>query len=233
MSRAYSLSIVTALLLLAGCDRDPQIRVYDVPVVESSAGSLGERQVPTGRIPGRDSQTSGPSAAPKVTYKVPEGWQDDGPKGMRAASFSIPSKTGKIPGLTTVIFASGNTRSNILRWQGQLTPALNPEVQERLVEEAIANGKEIVSANGQRGKYYRLTTPPDTKAEDDDEATPVDQNAADSFAQRNGVLAAILPISGEPTDEEQSSVFVKLTCSEDDIESQREPFVLFVESLAW
>ncbi len=69
--------------------------------------------------PGPISSNSSPASS-KPKYKTPEGWTDEGPKGMRVASFVVAEGDSK--GEVTVIIAGGDREANVVRWQGQVSP---------------------------------------------------------------------------------------------------------------
>jgi len=62
---------------------------------------------------------STPKTESKLKYSLPDGWSDDGARGMRAASFSFQgnqnSDTEPSNGEVTVIFAGGDRLANVVR----------------------------------------------------------------------------------------------------------------------
>ncbi len=92
--------------------------------------------------------TSGRSATPpSVKYTVPAGWTEKPASGMRLASFEIPSDAGNAE--VTIISAGGDSRSNVARWQRQLTPAAGDEVVEKVLQSA-----EKIEVNGTPAELY-------------------------------------------------------------------------------
>ncbi len=79
------------------------------------------------------------ASGPKVQYTSPDGWIDEGPKGMRLASFKI--EDGEEKGEVTVMFLGGDVPSNVKRWQGQVSPTAAPEELDQATEKAIADAK--------------------------------------------------------------------------------------------
>ena len=141
-----------------------------------------------------------------LKYAAPEDWKDQGPSGMRVASFSIGSEVSK--GEVTVIIAGGDRLSNVERWQGQLNPAVEADVNKASATQAIENATKIQSAKGIEGQLYSLLGP-----EGDDQPA---------------MLAAILP-SGQG----ESSLFVKLTGNAQLAQENRDKLIAFISSLEW
>ena len=114
-------TVVAVALLSTGCGRDAEvrpgdIRSYTVPKQAEPASVAQAPQEP-------------PPAAPRLTYDVPEGWQDGGGSGMRLATLLIgdPGDRNEV----TIIPAAGSLESNLERWQGQLDAAGEPEAIRR------------------------------------------------------------------------------------------------------
>jgi hypothetical protein len=177
-------------------------------VVDMTGASSGQPPMGMGAasapVPPRK-QVKEPEESP-VKYTVPEGWKDQGPSGMRIASFAIGDESTK--GEVTVIIAGGDRLSNVERWQGQLNSAAEVEANKASASQAIESATKIQSAKGIEGQLYSLLGP-----EGDEQPA---------------MLAAILP-SGQG----DSSVFVKLTGNAQLAEENREKLIAFISSLEW
>ena len=136
------------LLLSAGCRRE-EVSSYRVakgvpPGVEAAAGdSLGtsHRQaapppgmpssippgmppsIPPGMPPGMAGDVPAPptpSGAAALKWKLPSGWGESFPGGMRFATFKVPG-AGKIDGsVVTLPGDAGGELPNVNRWRGQI-----------------------------------------------------------------------------------------------------------------
>ncbi len=146
------------------------------------------------------------SAKSAINYITPEGWNDEGASGIRAASFSLDGDKAK--GEVTVIFAGGDRLSNIERWQGQLSPSAEPSAIKEASSKAIENATPIHSAKGIEGQLFSLLGP-------DGDIQPA-------------MLAAILPFG-----QGESSVFVKLTSDTITAKENRDKLIAFISSLEW
>lgn len=155
---------------------------------------------------------STPRTESKLKYDLPEGWSDEGARGMRAASFSFEGKrdsdTESTKGEVTVIFAGGDRLANVVRWQGQLSPDKSAADQQAVAEKAISEAIEVSAAGGVKGQLYTLRG-------GDDPASP-------------SMLAAIIPMENGT-----SSVFVKLTAPTWLADQHQSRLVQFIESLKW
>jgi len=159
---------------------------------------------------------STPRTESKLKYDLPDGWTDEGARGMRAASFSFEGKrdsdTEPSKGEVTVIFAGGDRLANVVRWQGQMAPDKSKEEQEVVAEKAIGDAIDVTVAGGAAGQLYTLRG-----SEDPDSPS---------------MLAAILPQS--PNSENSgSSVFVKLTAPAWLADQHQSRLVQFIQSLKW
>jgi len=129
-----------ALLLAAGCRRE-EVSSYRVakdvpPGVEAAAGdSLGTSHrpadpasgmpagAPSGMAPGMAGDVPAPprpSGAAALKWKLPSGWGESFPGGMRFATFKVPG-AGKIDGsVVTLPGDAGGELPNVNRWRGQI-----------------------------------------------------------------------------------------------------------------
>ena len=129
-----------ALLLAAGCRRE-EVSSYRVakdvpPGVEAAAGDpLGASHRPAAPPPGTPAATPPgmppgmvgdvpapprPSGAAALKWKLPSGWGESFPGGMRFATFKVPG-AGKIDGsVVTLPGDAGGELPNVNRWRGQI-----------------------------------------------------------------------------------------------------------------
>ncbi len=89
------------------------------------------------------------SPAPELVYAVPPGWEQAPAGGMRMATFKVSE--GGLQAEVTVISAGGDDRSNVARWQRQLTPDASEEVIDGLMKEA-----ERFEVNGVQAELYSI-----------------------------------------------------------------------------
>jgi hypothetical protein len=126
------LAAVALLLLAAGCRRE-EVSSYRVskgvpPGAEGTQGeSLGTSHrpaaPPTGMAPGMVGEVPTPptpTGAEALKWKLPAGWGQSFPGGMRFATFKVPGQ-GKIDGsVVTLPGDAGGELSNVNRWRGQI-----------------------------------------------------------------------------------------------------------------
>jgi len=132
--------LIAAVAILAGC-RPPEaeIRPFDIRTYTAPrAAAAPPAAPPTAPVA---------AAGPKLEYELPEGWVDAGAGGMRLATLKAGDDGAEI----TIIGASGSLESNVSRWQGQLTPDVDPA----RVARAIAEG-EKVAVQGVEGTIVLL-----------------------------------------------------------------------------
>jgi hypothetical protein len=197
--------LLFSTVLLAGCDRDNDIRVYRVAKETQSAQAAAPGQTPMTMQaqaqlpPGHPDTSQAAAPAPKVSWKLPTGWEQVPPGPMRSASF-LAKASGKQadvgifpPGIV------GTDLGNVNRWRGQVGLG-------QLTEAELPKFAEPISIDGQTGQLY-------------DQAGT---NAASGDATR--ILAAILKVSGEPW-------FFKMTGEAEFVAQQKPLFVEFLKSL--
>jgi len=210
--------LVIVWLTATGCGdaaalRPGDIRAYSVARAGAATGSPHA----TARMP------EPPDRGPRVLYSVPDGWVDRDAGGLRLATLAIGDPINGHD--VTVIPASGTLESNVSRWQGQLEPGQEAGGAAEAVAAAIA-GAEVVEAAGLRATVVLLL--------DDAAQSLTDQQAAptrdpDSDAAGEAILAAMLPLPGEP--EGGGALFVKFKGPAAIARRERERFVRFVASL--
>ncbi len=182
--------------------------------------SIAPPTIPANATPGgamAPPDASTPRTESKLKYDLPEGWSDEGARGMRAASFSFEGKrdsdTEPTKGEVTVIFAGGDRLANVVRWQGQLAPDKSASDQQTVdqkaaAEKAISEAIEVSASGGVTGQLYTLRG-------GDEPASP-------------SMLAAIIPMENGT-----SSVFVKLTAPTWLADQHQSRLVQFIGSLKW
>lgn len=191
------------LVEVARGEGQPSAWIVDL---QSEDSQLASTETPPTSPPSPNSGVSAQKSSP-FTFSAPNGWTDEGPKGMRAASFVL--KEADQSGEVSVIVASGDIPSNVTRWQGQVTPGATPEEIETRAKKAIDEASKIKAANGVEGAIYTLL-------------------ADDSDDSASATVAAILPYG-----EGQSSVFVKMIGPKKLLVAHRERFTKFIETLSW
>ena len=94
------------------------------------------------------------SNVPELTYAVPPGWEQGPPKSMRIATFNIAEDDLRAE--VTLSDAGGDDRSNVQRWQGQLTPTADQSVVDSVIQsaerfEVNSSPAELYSMKGAEG----------------------------------------------------------------------------------
>ena len=185
----------------------------------NSVTSTSPTSSPTSALPSSlmaPPDASTPRTESKLKYDLPDGWTDEGARGMRVASFSFEGKrdsdTEPSKGEVTVIFAGGDRLANVVRWQGQMAPDKSKEEQQAVAEKAIGDAIDVTAAGGATGQLYTLRG-------SDDPDSPA-------------MLAAILPQSSN-AENSDSSVFVKLTAPAWLADQHQSRLVQFIQSLQW
>ncbi len=167
--------LIVALLLLAGCDPDP-IRVYRA-AKEATASALA--------------------------WSLPEGWKEETPGQMRAASFSIQGEGDRRAEVSIIPLPriAGRDTEFVNLWREQLK--LKP-----ISKEELGNLTSAVDVAGEKGQLFDLVG--EEKA------------AEENYVMR--ILAATVTL---PT----ATWFVKMTGESELVGSSRTQFVEFLKSL--
>ena len=155
-----------------GCD-PAKPTVYEIPKEERSAtvtSQPDQTTVPPITDPTKMQVLPGmqeaANSAPELSYKVPEGWQELEPSGIRKGNFKISSNS-ETAEVTILTFPGdvGGTLANINRWRGQI--GLSP-----VASEDIGEFSESCEIARHKGLYVRLK------------------------GETQSVLGAILPVHG-------------------------------------
>jgi hypothetical protein len=203
-----SLAVAAALTAVAvsGCGTAADIR----------PGDIRSYRVPRGRAAAPSAQVVA-DGRPQLSYDVPPGWTDRGGNAMRLATLLIG---GQAEGHeVTVIPAAGTLEGNVARWQGQLEPDQDPAAATAAVAAAVA-AAERVEADGRSATVVMLL---------DEAARSADASGAEGKDDGEAILAAMLPLPGEP--EGGGAVFVKFKGPATVARREKERFVRFVGSL--
>lgn len=193
--------------IAAGCGsgadiRPGDIRSYRVP--RSPTAAPAAAPAPAGR--------------PQLTYDVPSGWTDGGGGGpMRLATLLIGDPAARHE--VTVIPAAGTFEGNVARWQGQLEPGQDPAAAAAAVATAVANAERVETAGSAATVVLLL----------DAAARAAVASDADGAGGGDAILAAMLPLPGEP--EGGGALFVKFKGPAEVARREKERFVGFVGSL--
>jgi hypothetical protein len=145
--RRTSWLFLAAVVVLVGCRKDEEIKVYRVAKGEPAPQAVAPADPHAGMnmpAPGAASAPQAPAdqsapspAARKTVGTVPEGWQAGGGSAMRRASFKVAGEDGAMADVSLIILSgpAGGAVANINRWRGQfgLKP-LETEDLEREVE---------------------------------------------------------------------------------------------------
>jgi len=145
---------------------------------------------------------SSESAKPRLTYQVPESWQEQPSSGIRLASFQIPAEPEM--GTLVVAVAGGQLEQSIAMWMQQV--GLEPE--ESRVKKVMENA---VQASSLLGEYSCFSV----------EGSTPQAEGGKSVAIR----VAVIPLN------DRESLFVKMTGTKALIAAQLEKFDQFVQSL--
>ena len=119
-----------------------------------SGGPFSGGQRPGPPLAGQTGGARQESAAPELKFTVPGGWEQSPASGMRMATFKVAE--GDLQAEVTVISAGGDDRSNVARWQRQLTPDASEDVIDGVMKAADrfeVNGvpAELYSIKGAEG----------------------------------------------------------------------------------
>jgi hypothetical protein len=169
-----------------------------------------ERTMAPGNVSGKtmgqamsDSRDAAPP--PKLEYRMPQGWTLQEQRAFRLASFSMRSDLGE--GEVVVSAAKQALPENVQMWQAQIDPDGDQAAREAAVRASIDQAE--------------------TLAIDDREVVIYVVKKSDE-PKEQAVWVAVLP-----TDQPETSMFVKMRGSLELIQQQRNTLMDFIRSLKW
>ncbi len=146
---AHAAAALAALALVAqlGCSQNAQKPGKSQRGSGEGATASSPSQAPANPAPANPAPPSaasaglpapGPSAA-GVSWSVPDRWRAEGPRPMRAATYTIPPAPGDSEGAECGVFffgsgQGGDAESNIARWVSQFEDSPAPERATRTVD---------------------------------------------------------------------------------------------------
>lgn len=137
-----SIPLLAVVVSVAGCG-DDDIKVYRVAKEPPAATMPNE-------LPAGHPDISGTTpAAPRLTWTVPAGWEEQPPGDVRLASFRVVGGPGRRADVSVVALPgdAGGDLANVNRWRGQVQ--LDPLPADELSKHA-----ESVDAAGQPAALY-------------------------------------------------------------------------------
>jgi hypothetical protein len=156
--------------------------------------------------PGSTAPANVSSASDLPQWTVPAGWQREGDRPMRLATFSIPGAAGERPAdlsISSLGGAGGGLLANVNRWRGQL--GLSVWTQE----DVDSQGKSI-EISGVRGTVVEFLGDKSLQGE----------------ARKTRILGALIPRGNQ-------TWFFKLSGDDAVVARERENFMGFVQSLRY
>ena len=140
----------------------------------------------------------------KLTWQLPQGWQEQPAGGMRLATFHLASDPTKMDcSIVSLVGMAGGLEANLSRWIGQI--GLNPSPEN--LQQLISSNQSFKIQSGQDVKVYDFTS--------------LQKNA---LASDKSMMAAIISMG-------EVSVFVKMTGSIGTISQNRNGFLELVKSI--
>ncbi len=119
---------LTALLSLAGCDREVEVRTYrEVTVAPTPVGALFDS---TG------GETGSGTGSQSWRWVAPTGWNELPGDGLRLARFGLPG--GGESNVVVLAGDAGGVEANVRRWLTQLGLDLPPERVRALLGDAVS-----------------------------------------------------------------------------------------------
>jgi hypothetical protein len=136
--KGVSVTIVAALALLCGCDRDDQqIKVYRVAKAPLESTPPPEAAMPTNASSPSALSASAPGLTTTTAAEAPKNWEPQPLSQMREASFIVRGDNGGTADISLVRLgpAAGNVLDNVNRWLGQLKqPAVTEEKLRSMIQ---------------------------------------------------------------------------------------------------
>lgn len=137
-----------------------------------------------------------------ISWKTPDGWSEKPASGLRMATFASNDSNPIDCSITALGGGAGGLELNISRWAGQI----NLEISSDKLSDFINSRTPIESQSGLKGSLLDFTTLQDKK-----DASP-------------SMLAAVFEIEG-------TSIFIKMSGTQQAIESNRQQFMQLISSL--
>lgn len=156
-------------MLLAGCGQN-DVQVYRV--AKEPAPATDPAQMAPAGMSAAVPAGHGGAAAPALQWKLPAGWEEVPPSEMRAASFRVAGKDGKVVDIGVVPMPGlmGRDLENVNRWRAAVTlPAV--------MEQDLAKLAQSVPVAGQTAQVY-------------------DQAGEDTAGDKTRIVAAVLRREG-------------------------------------
>lgn len=209
--RVYTEIHISSAPAKAQTTGDPHAALGGMPMDEIHAGlggmpQTGGMSMPSGAAGDQTRQMLEASVTrPPLSWKTPQGWQDQGAGGMRLASFTAAGTAGKIEcAVISLAGMAGGVESNTLRWMGQIGISPPPEAE---LKQFLSNPKKITTQDGFPAAVIDLT-----------------QLQASENAQAPSMMAAIIELPA-------MTVFVKMTGSRGAVLENKDRFEALCESL--
>jgi hypothetical protein len=192
-------------LALAGCKQDNS-QTYYAPKEDTQTPPPAQAAAPDQPVnaPLPPPDMSAPAGLPKLTWSLPDGWQEKPATGMRAASFTATGTNGQTADVSVIpLPISGHELElvNMWRQQVQLPPATQADADQASSPVTIA---------GNQGNLFEFAS---------------DQPIINGKA-RAGILVAELT-------QGQMSWFFKMTGDQAFVTSQKSNFVQFLNSVSF
>jgi hypothetical protein len=129
----FSAGALVVVMLAAGCDKKPEIQVYQLIKAPPEFADASATPTMTPQVqPGMgDEQTA------EITATPASGWEPQPPSSMRQASFLVKGDNGKIADISLVTLGgeAGGVLDNVNRWLSQLgQPAITAEKLAQTVQ---------------------------------------------------------------------------------------------------
>ena len=127
----YKLAVLSMIAIsFSGCEK-AQPTVYEIPKENRSVNVSSAKQntapavVDTAKMEILPGMQESADSAPEISYRVPQGWTELEPSGIRKGNFKIEADNGTAE-VTILTFPGdvGGTLANINRWRDQI--GLNP-----------------------------------------------------------------------------------------------------------
>jgi hypothetical protein len=137
--------VLLLVLVLCGCQKE-EIRVYTAPKDSPEPVAQVDQAAPEPASPHQQ------PLRPQVTWKLPQGWREDGANAMSLANFTIPGQPGKEAGVSITQLGNLTGKDALL---------VNMFRQEfglpQLTDDEVAKQLHPVEVGTQRGNLFELS----------------------------------------------------------------------------